>query len=305
MTPEERQVITAIFERLKAAENQPRDPEAERLIADLVARQPYAPYAMAQAIYVGEQALANLGKRIEGLERELQEAKEQAQEEAKAQAKPQSGGFLSSLFGGGRPEPEPGRGGPSPWGNQAYGQQPPPRGYAAGPQAYPPGGPGYPPAGPAGYPAAQPGPWGGAPQGGGGGFLQSAMSTAAGVAGGVVLGNLLTGAFSHHGGSGFGSGYGGFTPDSAGQSGAAFGGQDSGGQDSGGQDSGRQDFGGDAIDHGDAASRGLTDAAYDRSQDYPSHEDSPIDHGSDNDAGFADDSGFSGNDDPGGFSGDV
>ena len=37
MTPEERQVITGIFERLRAAENRPRDPEAERLIGELVA----------------------------------------------------------------------------------------------------------------------------------------------------------------------------------------------------------------------------------------------------------------------------
>src|SRR5665213_2245727 len=97
MTPEERQVITGIFERLQAAESHPRDPEAERLIADCVAKQPYAPYAMAQSIYVHEQALANLGQRITDLERQLHDAEE----------KPQSGGFLSSLFGGAGPDPRP------------------------------------------------------------------------------------------------------------------------------------------------------------------------------------------------------
>jgi len=64
MTPEERQVITGIFERLQAAEGHPRDPEAEKLIADLVAKQPYAPYAMAQSVYVNEQALVGLNQRV-------------------------------------------------------------------------------------------------------------------------------------------------------------------------------------------------------------------------------------------------
>ena len=45
-------------------------------------------------------------------------------------------------------------------------------------------------------------------QGGGSGFLGSALTTAAGVAGGMVVGNALMGAFSGHGGSGgmFGGG---------------------------------------------------------------------------------------------------
>jgi uncharacterized protein len=294
MTPEERQVITAIFERLRAAENQPRDPEAERLIADLVARQPYATYAMAQAIYVSEQALANFGKRVEQLEHELAEAK--------SQPKPQSGGFFSNLFGGGRPEPErepyPPRGSESPWGAQPQTYAPPPRGYPPGGQGYPPG-PSYPPGGQA-YPAQQPGPWGGQPQGGGGGFLQSAVSTAAGVAGGVVLANMLTSAFSHHGGSSGGSGFGGFgssggsAGDSAGQAsaGQGFEGGSSGGQGFEGGSSGGQGFDrAEPVNHGDAP--------YDRSQDQQSHED----YANDRDSGS--DSYDSGGDDGGGFSGDV
>ncbi|MGC1347933.1 MAG: DUF2076 domain-containing protein, partial [Methyloceanibacter sp.] len=177
MTPEERQVITGIFERLKAAENRPRDPEAERLIGDLAAQQPYAPYAMAQLIYVNEQALANLHQRVEALEHELQQAQEEAQ------ARPQSGGFLSSLFGG-----------PSAPAPSMPPQTTPPRpGYA--PQAYGSSGPA--PTGPMSGVAPQPGsPWGGQQPGGqalggqawggppqGGGFLQNALSTAAGGAG--------------------------------------------------------------------------------------------------------------------------
>ena len=59
MNPQERAVIDGIFDRLKGVANQPRDPDAERHIADLVRQQPYATYAMAQSIYVQEQALLN------------------------------------------------------------------------------------------------------------------------------------------------------------------------------------------------------------------------------------------------------
>ena len=92
------------------------------------------------------------------------------------------------------------------------------------PQPQPPQAPGYAPPPPSGYAPQRPGPWGGAPQpappypqqgapaypqqgGGGGGFLQNAASTAAGVAGGMAIGNLLGGLFSGHSGGGlFGGG---------------------------------------------------------------------------------------------------
>ena len=108
----------------------------------------------------------------------------------RAQSQPQSGGFLSSIFGGGskQPVPQPQRPAGSPWGGQG---QPHP-GYAQP-------GPGYGPQG--GYaPGPQGGPWGGQQPGmmaggGGGGFLRSALTTAAGVAGGMVVGNALMNAF--------------------------------------------------------------------------------------------------------------
>ncbi|TPI11628.1 DUF2076 domain-containing protein [Mesorhizobium sp. B4-1-3] len=193
MTPEERQVITAIFERLRTAENHPRDPEAERLIADLVARQPYAPYAMAQSLYVSEQALLRLNSRISELEAQLQEAR----------SKPQSGGFLSGLFGGDPPEPRPtspGSGSQYPQGQPGYAPDAPASPAGSGRQSGPWGG------------QAQSGPWGAPAQGGG--FLHNALTTAAGVAGGMVVANALSSAFSGHGwgspglgglGSGFGS----------------------------------------------------------------------------------------------------
>ena len=44
MTPQERELVTALFDRLAALEQNPRDPEADRLIAQGVARAPHALY---------------------------------------------------------------------------------------------------------------------------------------------------------------------------------------------------------------------------------------------------------------------
>lgn len=168
MNDQERQVIADIFRRLEQVANQPRDPEAERFIAEKLRQQPYAPYAMAQAIFVQEQALSRLQEENDQLRAELDHVSRQ----------PQQGGFLSSIFGGGARPPDPAYNEPparraSPWGapnpapQQSYGMQP---------QA--------------------PGPWGGSmAQPRGGGFLQTALSTAAGVAGGMMIANALTHAF--------------------------------------------------------------------------------------------------------------
>src|SRR5918911_3331736 len=115
MNDQERQVISDIFQRLEQVANQPRDPEAERFIQDKIRQQPYAPYAMAQAIVVQEQALQNLNQQLQALQAENEELRSRPQ-----------GGFLSSLFGGGAREPErrgsfsQPQGGPSggPWGQQ-------------------------------------------------------------------------------------------------------------------------------------------------------------------------------------------
>lgn len=186
MTPQERDVIAGIFDRLKQAANQPRDPEAETYIAGRLREQPYAPYAMAQAVYVQEQALTNLQAQVEDLQAQLRDLQNRP-----AEAPAQAGGFLSGIFGGGA-QPQPARprsvpafpqraeGAPS----GAWNTQPP----AGAMQAAP---------GQAGM--QQPGPW--ANQAAqqqparGGGFMASALTTAAGVAGGMMLGNVLTNAF--------------------------------------------------------------------------------------------------------------
>jgi uncharacterized protein len=194
MTPEERQMLEGLFERIKANGSQPRDAQAESFINDAVRAAPFAPYVLAQTTLVQQQALEAAAHRIAELEAHPHEA---------AQSQGQ-GSFLGnlgrSIFGGGAPSAPP-RPGYDP-------DAAPQQSYAPPPQ------PGYAPPPPPQYAVPRPGPWGGgapAPGGGGGGFLQNAASTAAGVAGGVALGNLLGGLFGGHSGGGglFGGGFGG------------------------------------------------------------------------------------------------
>lgn len=165
MNSAEREMIEQLFGKLEQAERQSLSsgqmPESEALalIRQKVASTPNAPYYMAQAIVVQEEALKGLAARVEQLEYEL--ANRPAQ---------QSGGFLSSLFGGGsqpqrRPQTPPRQPG---YGQQGYGQQ----GY--GQQGH-------------GRPFQS------APQGG---FMAGAMQTAVGVAGGVLLGNAVASMFA-------------------------------------------------------------------------------------------------------------
>ena len=171
MDQTEQQYIDALFERLQAAERQspPRDPNAERYIGQLIARQPGAPYYLAQAIIVQEEALKAAQQRIADLERELQEQP----------AQQGGGGFLGGLFGGGGAQPTRGTSVPPAGGSV-------PRSGGAGGFSYP--GSGAARGGP-----AQPDPTLAQYNQGnrGGGFLAGAMQTAVGVAGGVLLGNMI------------------------------------------------------------------------------------------------------------------
>ena len=69
---QEREIISGIFQRLEQAASQPRDPETERFIADKIRQQPYAPYAMAQMIYVQEEAIKSLNQQVEELRAEVE-----------------------------------------------------------------------------------------------------------------------------------------------------------------------------------------------------------------------------------------
>ena len=70
MDTNDRQAIEALFDKLATAERQspPRDGESEALIRDKIARQPGAPYYMAQTIVIQEQALAAAEARLSELE---------------------------------------------------------------------------------------------------------------------------------------------------------------------------------------------------------------------------------------------
>jgi uncharacterized protein len=172
MNSQERDVISGIFERLKSVADAPRDPEAERFIAELVAHQPYAPYAMAQAVYVQEQALREINDKVRDLEAQLKGGGGQ------------SGSFLGSLFGVGSSEQAPAPTQPSRASVPQAGMGSAPQWGTAPSQGMPQQ---FPPAG---------------QQPGGGGFLQGALAAAAGVAGGALLYQGLKGLFgggeAHH-----------------------------------------------------------------------------------------------------------
>ena len=157
MDHQDRQAIEQLFGKIAQVEDQsaPPDAQAAEFIRSRVAQQPNAPYYMAQTIVVQEQALSAAHGRIQQLEQEL------------ASRPAGGGGFLSGLFGGGQSRPQP----PS----QQHQPYRPQHGMA---------------------PHMAPGMMGGMAQHrGGGGFLAGAAQTAMGVAGGVLIGNMIADAF--------------------------------------------------------------------------------------------------------------
>jgi hypothetical protein len=202
MSPEERHLLTDLFDRVRGAAGTPRDREAEDLIAQRLREQPYAAYFLAQAVIVQDQALQATTSRIHQLEDQLQRLP--ADTGAPRNANTGFLGSLGSLFGGNQQtqdtqqsrdtqqspgndqqregrlyddcarsnrqyEPEPQPQAPSPWG----------RAGATGPWSQP------------------------AMSSSSGGFLRGALGTAAGVAGGVLVADAVRDLFSSHwGGTG-------------------------------------------------------------------------------------------------------
>jgi hypothetical protein len=74
MTPQERELVTQLFDRLATLENQPRDPDAERTIIDGLRRAPNAAYALVQTTLVQDEALKRADARIQELEAGLGDA---------------------------------------------------------------------------------------------------------------------------------------------------------------------------------------------------------------------------------------
>ncbi|HEX4768003.1 MAG TPA: DUF2076 domain-containing protein [Lichenihabitans sp.] len=178
MTPEERQLISGLFDRMRPAANQQRDREAESLIADQVRAQPYAPYLLSQTVIVQDQALQAANQKIQQLEAQVQQGQPRQEDTSFL-------GGLGRMFGG-QPDPNQGRG-PSVPTTGGSGPAPLPpepgpfRGQGSGPWGGQQAG------------GAQPG---GGMMGGGGGFLKGALGAAAGVAGGVLLADGIRGLFS-------------------------------------------------------------------------------------------------------------
>ena len=88
MTPQERQRVAELFDRLSQLESAPREREAEEMIAEGLRHVPHAPYALIQTVLIQEEALARANERIQELE--------QTDGAAPGQT---GGGFLDSLRG--------------------------------------------------------------------------------------------------------------------------------------------------------------------------------------------------------------
>jgi uncharacterized protein len=161
MTPEERNLVIELFDRLATLEDAQRDPEAERLIRDGLRQAPNAPYALVQTVLVQDEALKRADERI----RELEGA---APAETPQRDTSFLGGVRESFFGKGEgrgsvPSVRPAESMSPAWHTGTQPPQPP-----QPPQAMP--------TGPTGAPMAP-----------GGSFLGNAAAAAAGVIGGSLL----------------------------------------------------------------------------------------------------------------------
>ena len=84
MTPQERQLVDDLFDRLARLETSPRETDAESAIADGLRRAPHAPYALVQTVLVQDEALKRANARIQELEGGGEDQR-------------QPGGFLDSM----------------------------------------------------------------------------------------------------------------------------------------------------------------------------------------------------------------
>lgn len=272
MTPQERQLVDDLFDRLSKLENAPRDPDAIAAISDGLRKAPGAVYALVQTTLLQDEALKRAHNRIQELEA------------AHAAEPAQSGGFLDTmrdtLFGGSQsrgsvPNVPPREQRPV-WNSgqtmqqtqPGYGQPPYGQAYGQGP------GPGY----------------GASPVGGGGGsFLGTAAAAAAGVVGGSLLLSSIRGMMGGPHQQAFGD-INALGDRSAG--GSPWGGSDQSGG-SLARDAGLNDIG---SNRSDESRQGFVDqASNDRDDNDQNYDDDRDDGNTD----MADDSDFGGGDDGG------
>jgi hypothetical protein len=298
MTPQERELITQLFDRLAALESAPRDADAERAIQEDLARAPHAVYAMVQTVLVQDEALKAANAKIEELQAQLGGPPPEQEQ--------RPSGFLDnmreSLFGRhDTPQQHPGsvpsvRQAASPWANapgyrdQGYRDEGPPPGSGFGGPGY--GSPGYggPGYGSPGY--GSPG-FGGPGYGGGqgGSFLGTAAASAAGMIGGsLLLGGIRSMLGGHQARGPFAG-----TFDQLGR--GAGGPPGSGGTGSGGDlarragldDIGRSPSGGSGAEQTRAGLFGGSDEDRDQHDSYADDHDSDGDDGDDDDDTGGDD----------------
>jgi uncharacterized protein len=186
MIPQERDLIDTVFSRLAQTAQAPKDPEALALINERMRALPDAAYGLVQAVLVQENMLKQAQSQLADLQRRLNE-----------QQQPAASSFLNS--GASNPWAQNTNSRPAPAQQQPFNPQQPPNQQPPNQQ-------------PQGQQQAQQAtPWGQAAAPGG--FLRTAATAAAGVAGGMLVAEGISSLFSgHHGGfgGGFGGGGGGF-----------------------------------------------------------------------------------------------
>lgn len=279
MTPQERQMIEQLFDRLASVESAARDPDAEAAIAQEWQRAPNAAYALVQTVLVQDEALKRANARIQELE------------DTATPAPGPQGGFLDSMrdsmFGqntgrGSVPNVPPPSASGSASGRPAWntGQV---LGSAGGPQEQ--------------YASPPPLPQG-SPAGGGGSFLGTAAAAAAGVVGGsLLLGSIRSMMGGGHQSLGDGGSRGGGTPWGSDQSGGSLA-RDAGLNDIG--SSGRQaeasragQFDQAQTQQTQAQTQAQADADQDQDQDQDDEDDfADMDDDGFDDDGFDDDSDY-------------
>ncbi len=163
MTPEERQLIAGLFERMRGFGAPEKDREAEALINQSVRAMPDAPYMLVQSVLVQEQALQAANDRVMELEERLRDRD--------GDERPSRGFLGGAPVGNGRGDARAG--------------SVPQIGARSTPSAYE-------SRSPWSQGAAQPGPAQQQPApSASGGFMKSALATAAGVAGGMLLADSI------------------------------------------------------------------------------------------------------------------
>lgn len=162
MDVEDRQLIGGMFERMHNVQGLQKDAEAEAFINECMRHNPDSAYMLVQSVLVQEQALQKADARVKALEAKVAELETgNAQLSAAPAAAKSSFAGARNLTGFGRNNGSVPAAGQAPW-NRAANQD-----YQA----------------PANRPA-------------GGGFMAQAMTTAAGVAGGMLLASGISSLFS-------------------------------------------------------------------------------------------------------------